>query len=321
MDPQLLPISVVIPVYNRPQTVCRAIDCALSQTQPPAEIIVVDDGSTDNTAKAVKAYGDAVRYHFQHNAGPSAARNKGIELASQEWIAFLDSDDEWLPTKLQKQWDLVNRLENMVWCVSAYSMRDMQTGEQYPRFRPEQLRGSARPRENCLNLFEAMNQVDEFAMDAYLIKRAVLLEAGLFRTDLRYGEDTELIWRIACTTPLIAYVEESLTIYNQTDDGLTRLSSPEVVVNSIIAAYKPFLTCTDIEGRPVPILPYVRRKVRKWLYILFTMERWDLLEGLTQAYQAQLPFWHRWVLSRVCCLPRKVRQKIGRRILRGLRFH
>jgi glycosyltransferase involved in cell wall biosynthesis len=95
-------ISVVIPLYNKRTDVERAIGCALGQTHPPAEVIVVDDGSTDGGADIVEAIADPrVRLTRQANAGVSAARNHGISLASSELFAFLDADDEWMPDHLE----------------------------------------------------------------------------------------------------------------------------------------------------------------------------------------------------------------------------
>lgn len=96
-------VSVIIPTYNRADRVTRAIDSALAQTVPPMEVIVVDDGSTDNTQEVLVAYGDKIHVVHQANAGVSAARNAGMELATGELIALLDSDDVWLPHKLALQ--------------------------------------------------------------------------------------------------------------------------------------------------------------------------------------------------------------------------
>jgi glycosyltransferase involved in cell wall biosynthesis len=99
-----LKVSAIIPVYNRPTDVLRAIDCVLAQTVPVDEIIVIDDGSTDGTAEAIRGrHGSNVRVIWQENQGVSAARNRGIHEARGEWIAFLDSDDSWLPTKMERQ--------------------------------------------------------------------------------------------------------------------------------------------------------------------------------------------------------------------------
>jgi len=99
-----LDLSVVIPTYNRYILLKRAINSLLTQTYPVDEIIVVDDGSTDNTKQIIKDFPN-ITYIYQENRGVSAARNVGIQRAKNEWIAFLDSDDEWHSEKLQKQID------------------------------------------------------------------------------------------------------------------------------------------------------------------------------------------------------------------------
>lgn len=96
-------VSVVIPTYNRAKYVTETIDSVLSQSYTDYEIIVVDDGSTDNTREALAPYMDRIRYIHQQNSGVSAARNRGIKAARGKWIAFLDSDDIWLPEKLAVQ--------------------------------------------------------------------------------------------------------------------------------------------------------------------------------------------------------------------------
>src|SRR5579859_3383624 len=96
-------VSVIIPSRDRAALIGEAIGSLLAQTHPAAEIIVVDDGSTDDTAATVKGFGAPVRYHRVERIGPSAARNVGVSLAKSNWIAFCDSDDIWLPTKLERQ--------------------------------------------------------------------------------------------------------------------------------------------------------------------------------------------------------------------------
>jgi glycosyltransferase involved in cell wall biosynthesis len=93
--------SAVIPSYNRSALVSRAIASALSQSYPPAEIVVVDDGSTDDTEQIVHGFGGNVRYVWQENGGGARARNRGVREATGEWVAFLDSDDVWAPAHLE----------------------------------------------------------------------------------------------------------------------------------------------------------------------------------------------------------------------------
>jgi glycosyltransferase involved in cell wall biosynthesis len=99
-------VSAIIPVFNRQKYIAEAIDSVLAQTYDAIEIIVVDDGSSDDSAVIVKNYNSPhIRYHYQKNQGISAARNKGVELAIGEFYAFLDSDDLWMPTKIERQLD------------------------------------------------------------------------------------------------------------------------------------------------------------------------------------------------------------------------
>jgi glycosyltransferase involved in cell wall biosynthesis len=99
----MLSVTAVIPTYNRAKMVVEAVESALGQTRPPDEIIIVDDGSTDDTRHAVAHYGDRLRYIRQDNSGPAAARNHGIRVASGDFIAFLDSDDLWVKDRLEQQ--------------------------------------------------------------------------------------------------------------------------------------------------------------------------------------------------------------------------
>jgi glycosyltransferase involved in cell wall biosynthesis len=94
--------------------VCRAIQSVLNQSYQNFEIIVIDDGYSDNTAEIIPKYAPRARYVYQENAGASAARNRGIQEAKGEWAAFLDSDDEWFPDKLKLQTDLLLRNTDLV---------------------------------------------------------------------------------------------------------------------------------------------------------------------------------------------------------------
>jgi glycosyltransferase involved in cell wall biosynthesis len=96
-------ITAVIPAYNCAAYVGQAVESVLCQTRPVDEIIVIDDGSTDNTASVLAPYSDRIRYVKQENRGASAARNRGVELAQGDWIALLDADDVWTPDKIQRQ--------------------------------------------------------------------------------------------------------------------------------------------------------------------------------------------------------------------------
>jgi len=114
-------ISCIIPVKNRGQLVLKAIESALRQDVSGLEIVVVDDGSTDKSCEIIESIKDD-RIHLIHkkNGGVSSARNRGIQEAKGEFIAFLDADDEWLPNKLEKQYILHKKNPKLIWSSSGY---------------------------------------------------------------------------------------------------------------------------------------------------------------------------------------------------------
>ncbi len=112
-----LKVSVVIPAFNAVETVINSIESALNQTVPVYEVIVVDDGSTDDTLFVLESYKkrnniQCLKIFSQTNGGPAKARNKGVELSEGDWIAFLDSDDAWLPIKNERQLEVITKLNN-----------------------------------------------------------------------------------------------------------------------------------------------------------------------------------------------------------------
>src|ERR1019366_10044964 len=111
-------VSVIIPTYNRSGLIARAIKSVLAAMSPGDEVLVIDDGSTDDTAAVVRSFGDAIRYIRIENSGPGAARNLGIRLAECPLVAFLDSDDEWLPDKMELQRKVMERFPEVVFCFS-----------------------------------------------------------------------------------------------------------------------------------------------------------------------------------------------------------
>jgi len=116
-------ISVIIPTYNRASLIERAVGSVLEQTFKSREIIVVDDGSTDNTAEVIKNIDSPlVKYVFRKNGGPGAARNTGVKIATGDWIAFQDSDDVWRPDKLEKQVEHIRKNPEYGLIYSSYEM-------------------------------------------------------------------------------------------------------------------------------------------------------------------------------------------------------
>jgi glycosyltransferase involved in cell wall biosynthesis len=172
------------------------------QSRPVREIIVVDDGSHDETAAAVKALPAPVRYIHQPNAGVSAARNRGVREAVGEWIAFLDADDEWLPDKLGRQLALMQARPELGWCGCrpAYVKEGRAEPAPIPRALWETLREPA-----ATPFFESVRRGLVFQTSGVVVRRTVLDEAGGFDESLRVNEDRDLWWRIAFRHPSVGY--------------------------------------------------------------------------------------------------------------------
>lgn len=172
-DQQL--ISVIIPVYNGAAYIAPAIDSVLHQAYPFVEIIVVDDGSTDETAAIVAQYGDKVRYLYQPNCGSAVARNAGVALAKGALLAFLDHDDLWDPAKLRYQAD--------------YLAQHPPIGYVLTRMKPLIAPGIAWP--TTLNQhYYAQNPVAVF-LSALLVRRQVFAQVGPFDPSLRTAQDVD----------------------------------------------------------------------------------------------------------------------------------
>lgn len=115
-------VSVVIPTYSRANFVCEAIDSVLAQQVDDVEVVVIDDGSKDDTADRLRDYGDSIVFETQENQGLSAARNRGIEISTGDYIALLDDDDWWMPGKLAMQCELLDRLPELAGVYTNFTI-------------------------------------------------------------------------------------------------------------------------------------------------------------------------------------------------------
>lgn len=195
-------ISVVIPVFNRASTIARAIESVLAQSYKNFEIIVIDDGSMDETRNVVKSFQSEcpqILYDYQNNSGPAAARNKGIKVAKGDFIAFLDSDDCWHAQKLEKQIHLFERHAELGF-VHCWAEVTNPRGEKILRH----------PTYSGF-VFEHLLQDGNFiATSAVLVKKSVFDQVGCFDEKLKGPEDFDMWLRIALRYKL-GYVGDYLT--------------------------------------------------------------------------------------------------------------
>ncbi len=184
-------VSVVIPFYNNTAWLCEAVDSVLKQTYRNFEIIVVNDGSPEDIAAFLAEYGDKINYYYQDNQGPASARNLGIEKAAGEFVAFLDSDDLWLPDKLKIQIDKM-REYGAVWSCCSYETF-----------------GDNNPREILMskNAEEYAQTYSKRIATPSVVIRADVLKTNTdlrFNKSIRYGEDSYLWMLLILSYPILS---------------------------------------------------------------------------------------------------------------------
>ena len=218
-------LSVIIPTYNRASLVRAAVDSALRQSVPPHEVLVCDDGSTDDTLPLLRTvFADVPKVKvlsLPHSGLPAATRNAGIAAASGDWLAFLDSDDVWLPEKTARQWAAIQAHPAIgLVCTNAFVARH---GDD-PQMRPTLLREVPTGEVTLARLLEENVVITSSA----LVKRTLLVDAGAFsaRQELRTVEDYELWLRMATLAP-VHYLGDPLIIYrDDTADSVRRGDTP-----------------------------------------------------------------------------------------------
>ena len=185
-------ISVIIPTYNRAGMLKEAIDSVLAQDYSDFELIVVDDGSTDETPQILNGYGGKIKRICQPNKGVSAARNRGIAAASGEFMAFLDSDDLWLPDKLTIQSEFLRSTPDALIC---------QTEEIWIR---NGVRVNPRERHRKVSgmIFERSLALCLVSPSAVMLRRGLFDEFGLFDESLPACEDYDMWLRVSCRCPV-----------------------------------------------------------------------------------------------------------------------
>lgn len=194
-------VSVVIPTFNRRRLVERALASVAAQTRAADEVIVVDDGSTDGTGDLVQARFSEVKYLFQENRGVSAARNRGIREAAGEWIALLDSDDEWLPEKLERQLSvgLVKPGRLLIHCDELWYRNGRRVN---PGLRHKKAGG---------HIFQKCLPLCAISPSAAVIHRSVFGEIGFFDESFDACEDYDF-WLRFCSRFPVLYIDEPLVI-------------------------------------------------------------------------------------------------------------
>ena len=205
-------ISVIIPTYNREALIGRALDSVQAQSSQPAEVIVVDDGSTDASAALIRRMYPGVNYIYQENQGVSSARNAGIAIAQYDWLALLDSDDEWLPAKLAAQSAALSRNPGHRIC---------HTDEIWIR-RNQRVNPMRKHAKSGGWIYEKCLPLCAISPSSVLIHRSVFEDVGGFDEQLPACEDYDLWLRICASYPVLFVDDLLLKKYGGHVDQLSR---------------------------------------------------------------------------------------------------
>lgn len=192
-------ISVIIPTWNRADRLANALQSVFAQSLPPAEVIVVDDGSTDDTRELVRSRFRDARYIYQQNKGVSSARNTGIAAASGDWIALLDSDDHWQPDKLEQQCEHLRTWPDYRICHSDEIW--VRNGTRVNPMKKHAKQGG--------HIFRHCLPLCVISPSAVLIHRDLFTAVGLFDERLPACEDYDLWLRICARHPVL-YIDQPL---------------------------------------------------------------------------------------------------------------
>jgi len=205
-------VSVIIPTWNRSGYLARALESVYAQSLLPYEVIVVDDGSTDDTREIIAQHFSKVRYLYQENRGVSSARNTGIRAAGGDWIALLDSDDCWLVNKLEHQQQLLRANPDARICHSDEIW--IRNGKRVNPMKKHAKRGG--------HIFKHCLPLCAISPSSTVIRRDLFDEIGLFDESLPACEDYDLWLRLCAAHPVLFADEPLLIKYGGHADQLSR---------------------------------------------------------------------------------------------------
>jgi glycosyltransferase involved in cell wall biosynthesis len=257
-------VSVIIPTFNRSEIICRTIDNLFQQTYKRFEVIVVDDGSTDQTvSKLRQRYGDRVRIVSQSNAGPAVARNHGARIAHGDIIAFQDSDDLWKPTKIERQVAVLAKADESVPCCLCNAEMPVSRARSQTSFDISRI--SLDYDEGLwLNVTEVLATRFVLFNQSVAIRRQAFERVGGFDEALKYLEDYDLPLRLSLEGPW-AFIREPLVVYSGTSIGSfsdQALKDPFTLKQCELTIFERMLSQVKDDDRYVAAGKYLRRRLK-----------------------------------------------------------
>ncbi len=268
-------ISVIIPAYNSERYILRAVESVFDQTYKNWKIIVIDDGSTDNTRQVLEPYGDVIQYVYQENQGAAIARNRACELARGEFLAFLDADDFFLPEKLAKQIACFEADHSLGMVQNGWLMVDETGKDIYP----------AMPWEDSPNLdLETFVLYKSVRPSAIMLRREWWERLGGFDPRFPPTEDLDFALRLALKGCKCMWLKEILTCYRQHESNL--MSGGPKVMKSMETVMEQFFARPDLPDRIRRLKKAERYKCLVW--IAWRMYRDGYLAEMVECLQKSL---------------------------------
>lgn len=281
MNPDLQ-ISVIIPAYNAQNYIARAINSVLKQTLPPAEIIVIDDGSTDNTTQQAQTFGKKIKYLYKENGGVASARNLGIKIAQYNWIAFLDADDQWLETKLQRQTEILKRNPQLNWVAANFIKCLCNENRKQPAIPENQAKKALDGKDYFQDFFPAQINPTYAWTGTILTKKQCLTDAGPFRKQASPAEDIDLWWRIAFDNPQIGYCPTPLAIYHM--DIPQSISQGPLPCDQFIELIEHNLNLAHTKNQQDRFTPLAAHMAQSWIRAMLFENRPHEIKKLTKTF-------------------------------------
>jgi teichuronic acid biosynthesis glycosyltransferase TuaG len=268
-------VSIIIPTWNRANTIKQAIDSALKQTLSPQEILICDDGSVDNTEEVVKSIDDPRIYWFPGTRGgrPAIPRNRGIQVSKGEWLAFLDSDDEWLPNKLEKELALAKKLNCLAVCCNAKCY----------------IPGKG-IRDNLLSWNSESLTYYDLLKSNQVVCSSSLIHRSLLKTIIGFPEESGLkaledyaLWLRIATQTIWGYIDEPLVIYREDAANSARKDDSDVWTQRKVVL-KNFLIWVDSQKNIVSLSEDMVMAAQKEYFDVFWRKYYERLKNFVKTF-------------------------------------
>lgn len=289
-------VSVILPTYNRLAYLPKAVGSVVDQTYHDWEMIIWDDGSSDGTGDYCQSLNEPrIRYFWHENRGVAFARNQAIGHAKAEYLAFLDSDDEWLPEKLSVQVSLLDRYPDLDFVFSNFYNVNLDQKKSSIAF--TEISGSleklvSEPVDGYLHIkdkfLESIASENYIATDSVILRKSLIDEFGGFNETLRNGEDFELWWRLGLAGVRMGYTDAILLKRHKAADNLSGQS-----IESANSAIKALDVCSENAhlAKREDLISHLRKPYRNaWQNLIMLYGREGRKKEMINAFRESLRF-------------------------------